>query len=980
MLSSWILILSNIAANVLSQDLCPDSQPVLCTCEMVQQVDRGYYKLVNCSDLGLSFVPDNLPLDAQEIDFSVNNLMVTEIDAFKSFPYLTYLSLANNNIDHIPSKGFSNLQYLKELDFTGNLLENISEETFYGLRELEVLKGLETNQILVNAFGVFDKLRMLSITIASEIVPENSFETLLVHTLKIKIMKAKSLPDSIFNFDKNTLTKLTIESKSLLTLPANLLSGLRLLKVFILQTQNLHTLPNNLFHDVDVCTVVMCKPVNLREIETHGVKSLPRDLFQGQESIERITIRGIEDLPAGIFNNLVTLDDLDLSESRLPFISQNLFSSMSSLKTLTLRSCNLMSVTDNIFQGLTSLMNLDVSNNSIQNLANCSFAPFRYSLERLNLSTNNLTDLDRHAFKDMNYLTFLDIADNRLKNLSPDVFYDLIRIRSLSLRNNFMTSLPVLIFRSQRNLREVDLSGNFLEHLPKDLFKGMSSLKRIDLSNNVITTLPDGITAYMFRLDLNMVNNPIHCECKLRSLIVRWIAASKILKIHGHCETPRYLYRAYLQSLTYDETCSDTDHASEIFSTVPSQPIELFPITLMPSTATNIFTVAVFSAGISSLIPAVESPQMKTSIDVLKTSFFEEKETTPVAMILNSKLQILSTSMDEKPYDVDVVQGTHSQILASSTVAALSTDPSQPMEIFLNTLMLSSATNIFSSSDYIAQMTRIYPLMSTAESLPITTTPDVPKVSYSLSNGKEIEIAHITSITNSKLPSSMDDKYFNVYVKKTHTPIFASAAIGSEYPSYAFPVTSLLSSFPVIYPLSRFPEDGNDDSSRKIIKPTPADSRWSKSDDDWSSKLTQETTTSMNVVMTVNATTITTNLSVKETKKATTSISSSNQTNININETMQPEFIISNQSFLSLARIQYKTVPIEETPSLYVAITVVIISFAIGLSIAAVIVWRKRRYRQRTYEVTPVSSKESTINKDSPVTTVSLTRIDDKRN
>lgn len=89
----------------------------------------------------------------------------------------------------------------------------------------------------------------------------------------------------------------------------------------------------------------------------------------------------------------------------------------------------------------------------------------------------------------------------------------------LLLSSNQISRIPGHAFRDLPRLQELDLSRNAIETLDADAFHGISnSLRTLDLSHNRLQGLPrDAFTRIHARVGL--AGNPWHCECGLQEVL-----------------------------------------------------------------------------------------------------------------------------------------------------------------------------------------------------------------------------------------------------------------------------------------------------------------------------------------------------------------------------------------------------------------------------------------------------------------------------
>ena len=181
----------------------------------------------------------------------------------------------------------------------------------------------------------------------------------------------------------------------------------------------------------------------------------------------------IEEIPAlksGDFEGLSNLNSLQMIDSGLETLPEDIFDGLTALHSLfIIGNDDLEALPENIFDGLTGLTNLHVSGNAA------------------------LGELPEGIFDGLTSLGFLHLAENSLTTLPEDIFDGLSGLRLLHLQNNQLTGLPSGIFDGLGSLRFILLNGNSLQALPADVFEGLSSLTQLPLEGNRLESLPDGV-------------------------------------------------------------------------------------------------------------------------------------------------------------------------------------------------------------------------------------------------------------------------------------------------------------------------------------------------------------------------------------------------------------------------------------------------------------------------------------------------------
>jgi len=158
-------------------------------------------------------------------------------------------------------------------------------------------------------------------------------------------------------------------------------------------------------------------------------------------------------------------------------------------------------------------------------------------LEHLQLSHGKLKSLTSDFFPpSMTELKILDFSHNQIGKIGVNAFKNVPNMERLDLSNNVIEHLDHTFGRSTE-LKYLDVSHNSITMVGTDLIPLMPKLKSINLAYNLIVnfTLSDWQRAPKTIRNIDLRENPIHCDCSLR-----WLNAT--LAIHvaipGNCATP----------------------------------------------------------------------------------------------------------------------------------------------------------------------------------------------------------------------------------------------------------------------------------------------------------------------------------------------------------------------------------------------------------------------------------------------------------
>ena len=251
-------------------------------------------------------------------------------------------------------------------------------------------------------------------------------------------------------------------------------STLHSLQHLVLEGCNLHTIPVNAF-------------LGLRNLKSLAIRT---------DSIEGLNIE------SGSFNGLENLEVLDLSRNGLTGIKSDLLCRLEKLGTLVLSSNKIGSdLAIDSAAGCSSILHtLDLSGNQITELEPSTILSLP-SLTTLNLNNNYIRYISETVFSLSTQLNNLQLNNNQINHL-PHGLFDSVPLRELNLANNSLSSLPTDIFEAKFDLEKLSLAGNILlsRGLPVNLTLDLVNLLELDLCHNQVQTIPAEFMASMVNL------------------------------------------------------------------------------------------------------------------------------------------------------------------------------------------------------------------------------------------------------------------------------------------------------------------------------------------------------------------------------------------------------------------------------------------------------------------------------------------------
>lgn len=171
---------------------------------------------------------------------------------------------------------------------------------------------------------------------------------------------------------------------------------------------------------------------------------------------------------------------------------------------LDLSANNIRQIDENAFAAILKLEILDLSNNQLRNLDDRTLQPVEATLVQLKLSSNHLNQMDigklGALLSKLNRLTFLGLRHNHLERV-PDLSA-MPRLEELSLESNLLQSLGEESGKSllPSTLVDLKLENNKIQEITERTFANLKSLKYLNLGSNQISSISERAFAHMTKL------------------------------------------------------------------------------------------------------------------------------------------------------------------------------------------------------------------------------------------------------------------------------------------------------------------------------------------------------------------------------------------------------------------------------------------------------------------------------------------------
>ena len=484
------------------------------------------------------------------LDLAENSLIELSEETFDNLSGLITLNISRNGIAALPEGVFDELGSLTELNLERNPLAALPGGIFAELTELKTLSLGDQFRSLTLTAGVFDGLEgllWLRLRGVASLSADAFAGTRDLLELDISNGAFSSLPAGVFD-NLSSLLELNLEGNPIAEVPEGIFAGLTELKILFLgdSTGSL-TVTAGMFDGLE----------GLRWLKLLGIASLPDDVFAGTPNLHTLDVSdgALSSLPAGMFDNLNGLIELNLEGNPIAAVPEDIFANLTELEILSLgdstgsltvtagmfdgleglrwlKLLGIASLPDDAFAGTPNLRHLEVVASALSSLPAGVFDNLS-SLTELNLRGNPIAAVPEDIFANLTELEILSLGDSRdllslpfggLEGLVPEaaddvetlvpltltagVFDGLEGLKVLTLHS--LASLPADLFAGTPNLVILTVTEGTFSSLPTGVFDSLSSLQALAIDRCGITALPPGIFDNMSSLNgLNLSGNPL---------------------------------------------------------------------------------------------------------------------------------------------------------------------------------------------------------------------------------------------------------------------------------------------------------------------------------------------------------------------------------------------------------------------------------------------------------------------------------------
>ncbi|KAM8972039.1 uncharacterized protein RCH25_017652 [Pelodytes ibericus] len=407
------------------------------SCSSLEEINLGHLHLTD-SDLVIQKICLSHP-KIKIIQLQGNNYTEFRVDTFLNCTFLKVLDVSHNFFEHVPMSTFQHLGSLQQLSLSNNMLSSIPAD-------LSTTMSLERMDLSYNH---------LSVVFLNESKSYNNLKSLDLSGNKMYLFYSSSL--GVWH-----LQSLNLGDNHLLDITHSFKASLKLLDSLWLRKNKLSSLSSNTFKNL-----ISMKYLNLIE---NQIEEIENGAFVGLGNLHSLLL-GSNKLTQNvftthIFDGLQSLYELQLFSNYLHYDSSKEldippFLELRSLKLITLNSQanGMENLPANMFDGLVSLEKVHAGNLALIYIDPTTFT-YTPNVRELDISNNHFLKLDPKLLQPLSNLSELHINHNNLGSLDFLIKLNnskLALLRAIGNQLNILTSNQI---EAMPSLSFLDLRSN----------------------------------------------------------------------------------------------------------------------------------------------------------------------------------------------------------------------------------------------------------------------------------------------------------------------------------------------------------------------------------------------------------------------------------------------------------------------------------------------------------------------------------------
>ena len=546
---------------------------------------------LNCDDVCTGHnlcIPDSR---VKHLSLRNNNLGERTDFRFQHMPRIKTINLENNKLNRFPNNLFLNLENLEEIDLQGN---DFDEDSFDIpiQHKLKKIRGLQLNCINEKGFKNFKNLEEIEVTMTSREFCKEIFMA-NVTTLELTLSNIREVKDELFElvrYIRNIILiipqvrilnegtfrhlehvkELTIKAPELVRINGYMTKGMsKLTKIKIiapkltrmshnaLGSENNNT--ENKIQSIELCPVerfpyaILYNQRALNEIKTCNFEhdthlGIPTENLYKNIVILNSNVKILpskhrylptfytlhNDGPASNDAHKIKVEMLTIANASITDSNWNANFDKNSMIHLNLSHNQLKEINNRHFKNCTNMLSLDLGNNIIERIEESTFT-YTPKLRVLNLTKNHITTINTTVFWPLTELKTLDLSYNRIQVIDFDVIYN-GDLKLLDVSFNIIQSIKQS--GNEIWIDKVNLNGNELDNFD-NLTSERQKIRELYMNRNNILTIPKTLPKNLKKIDLRF--NPINCSCQnighVRDMIGKLIENDQIAIIKNFQRT-----------------------------------------------------------------------------------------------------------------------------------------------------------------------------------------------------------------------------------------------------------------------------------------------------------------------------------------------------------------------------------------------------------------------------------------------------------
>ncbi|XP_074861934.1 leucine-rich repeats and immunoglobulin-like domains protein 1 [Carettochelys insculpta] len=390
-------------------------------------------QLLDCSHLGLTEVPRDLPTWPVYVNLSYNKLTEIDPSTFAELPNLREVRLSNNELTAFPA--LSSPSRIVSLYLHHNRIRSIQASQLKPYVALETL-DLSSNDITEIRSGCFPQgLPIKELNLGSNRISTlepGAFDGLSRSLLTLRLSKNRIAQLPVKAFKLPRLTQLELNRNRIRLIEGLTFQGLDSLDVLKLQRNNISKLTDGAFWGLAKMQVLHLEHNSLTQVNSgslYGLSSL-HQLHLSNNLISHINPES--------WKFCQKLHELVLSSNNLSRLDEGSLADLGGLRILRLNHNSISHVAEGAFRGLRNLRVLDLDHNEISGTIEDTSGAFTglENLNKLTLFGNKIKSVAKKAFSGLEALEHLNLRDNAIRSVQPDAFAKMKNLKQLHIHSD----------------------------------------------------------------------------------------------------------------------------------------------------------------------------------------------------------------------------------------------------------------------------------------------------------------------------------------------------------------------------------------------------------------------------------------------------------------------------------------------------------------------------------------------------------------